>query len=362
MFGTFQEELDHEPCVYGTRGPLNSWDPLWANLQVYWAVLHTSLATRHWGDKLRVWFKPPGWQPPDLQHSQPKPAFALGSLTTYNPQQSRALQWFAALQFVALLGGVAVFLWHADAMPIGDAALWVAALSASLWAVGLMMQGRLALLEVLVLESAALATLAALNLVPGFFYFKPAVIVIAIIFVAARAYQTGATGRFDRYLALALVLSLCGDVFLMLPGNYFIPGLASFLVAHLFYIAVFRQGQHWFPNRTALLTTLSVGACMYIVLWPGLGAPALKVAVAAYVSVIALMAAQALGRASTLGTPEAYWVAVGACIFMVSDALIAVNKFLAPVPLASLWVLSTYYAAQMLIVHFARPQTASNTP
>ena len=178
---------------------------------------------------------------------------------------------------------------------------------------------------------------------------------IAIIFVAARAYQTRAAGRFDKYLTLALVLSLCGDVFLMLPGNYFIPGLASFLVAHLFYIAVFRQGQHWFPNRTALLATLSVGACMYLVLWPGLGAPALKVAVAAYVSVIALMAAQALGRARNLGTPQAHWVAVGACIFMVSDALIAVNKFLAPVPLASLWVLSTYYAAQMLIVHFARP-------
>lgn len=184
--------------------------------------------------------------------------------------------------------------------------------------------------------------------------------VFAIIFIATRAYRTGATGRFDVYLAFALALSLCGDVFLMLPGDYFIPGLASFLVAHLFYIAVFRQGQRWFPNPAALVATLTVGAGMLAVLWSGLGAPVLKVAVAAYVTIIALMAAQALGRARTLGSTQASWVALGACIFMVSDSLIAVNKFVTPVPLASLWILVTYYAAQMLMVHFARPDTSSD--
>ena len=357
MFGTFQDELDHTPCVYGTRAPLNSWDPIWANLEVYWALLHTSLATRRWTDKVRVWFKPPGWQPPDLQRSQPQPAFSLHNISTYKPPLSRAAQGFAALQFMVLLGCVAAFLWRADAMPTTEAALWVAALSVSLWAVGLSMQGRLAPLEVLVLECAALATLAALGLLPGYFFFKPAAMAIAIIFVAVRAIQSGVAGRFDRYLMVALLFSLSGDVFLMLPGDYFIPGLASFLVAHLFYIAMFRQGQRWFPNRTALVTVLAVGACMFALLWPGLGAPILKIAVAAYIAVIALMAAEALGRASTLRSTQARWLAVGACIFMLSDTLIAVNKFLTPVPLAPLWVLASYYAAQMLIVHFARPQT-----
>jgi uncharacterized membrane protein YhhN len=246
-------------------------------------------------------------------------------------------------------------------MPLTHSALWVVALSTSLWALGLYMQGRLAWLEVLVLESAALSTLAAIGMLPGYFFFKPAVMIIAIIFIAVRAYLQRARGRFDAYLALALVFSLCGDVCLMLPGDYFIPGLASFLVAHCFYIAVFRQGQRWFPNRTALVSTLTTGAAMFAVLWSGLGAPVLKVAVAAYVTVIALMAAQAIGRASTLRTHHARWVAVGACFFMLSDALIAVNKFLAPVPLASLWVLVTYYAAQMLMLHFARPQTSPTT-
>ena len=357
LFGTFQEE--HEPCVYGTRTPLNSWDPLWANAEVYWALAQASWHTQRWGDKLRIWFKPPGWQPADLARSHPYPAFKLASLTTYNPPLGRGQQWFAVLQFGLALVAVSVFLWHADAMPVGEAAIWVFALSSALWALGLFMQGRLGMLEVLLLQCAALATLSALGMVDGHLVFKPMAMVIAIVFVATRAHSTGATGtfvtKFDALLIGALVFSLGGDVFLMLPGNYFIPGLGSFLVAHLFYIVLLRQGQGWFPSRTALLCVLGFGAVMYGVLWSSLGDPVLKVAVAAYVSVIALMTAQAIGRAVVLGDAAARWVAVGACVFMASDSLIAINKFLTPVPLSPLWILCTYYAAQMLIVHHARP-------
>jgi alkylglycerol monooxygenase len=357
LFCSFQEE--HAPCVYGTRTPLNSWDPLWANTEVYWALAKDSWRTQHWGDKLRIWFKPPGWQPADLAREAPYPAFQLASVTTYDPPLSAGQQWFAILQFGLALVAVSVFLWHADAMPAGEAAIWVFALASSLWALGLFMQGRLGMLEVLLLQCAALATLSALGMVDGHLVFKPMAMVIAIVFVAARAYFTGATGtfgtKFDALLVGALVFSLGGDVFLMLPGNYFIPGLGSFLVAHLFYIVLLRQGQGWFPSRTALLCVLGLGAVMYGVLWSSLGDPVLKVAVAAYVSVIALMAAQAIGRAVVLGDAAARWVAVGACVFMASDSLIAINKFLTPVPLSPLWILCTYYAAQMLIVHHARP-------
>jgi len=54
--------------------------------------------------------------------------------------------------------------------------------------------------------------------------------------------------------------------------------------------------------------------------------------------------------------PSAAWVAVGACFFMLSDSLLAINKFVMPLPLAQLWVLATYYAAQVLIVRHARPK------
>jgi len=362
MFGSFQEEMDHEPCVYGTRGALNSWDPMWANLEVYWALAKDSWATRNWGDKVRIWFKPPGWQPEDLKQAHPKPAFRLEDVTTYNPPLTAGQQWFAALQFILALAAVSVFLWNADTMSLGTAALWIAAISASMWALGLFMQGRLALLEVLVLESAALATLSALGMVDLHLVFKPATMAIAIIFVATRAISTGAIGRFDALLLAALVFSLGGDVFLMLPGDQplwglptFILGLGSFLVAHLFYIVLFRQGQPWFPSKRALLVVLGVGAAMYAIVWGGLGNDTvLKIAVAAYVTVISLMTAQAIGRAVTLGDSASRWVAVGACVFMVSDSLIAINKFVTPVALSSLWILVTYYCAQMLIVHHSR--------
>jgi alkylglycerol monooxygenase len=301
-------------------------------------------------------------QAADLAQSHPKPAFRLDAVTTYNPPLSVAQQWFAAGQFVLSLGAVSAFLWNVDAMPMGTVAIWVAALFASMWALGLFMQVRLGMLEVLVLEATVLATLASIYLLAYYLWLKPLPMVIAIIFVAARARSVRASGingiYFEGLLLLALLASLAGDVLLMLPGNYFVPGLGAFLVTHLCYLAMLRQGVGWFPSRKALLAVLGVGAAMYAVVLPGLGAGVLPVAVAAYVLVIALMAAQGIGRATVLGKAVdagARWVAVGACIFMLSDALIAINKFVMPVPQSGLWILATYFCAQMLIIHHARP-------
>lgn len=246
-------------------------------------------------------------------------------------------------------------LWNLEGMHLTNAALWCIAIAVSLWAAWLGVHGRLHLLEVLVVQSGTVATLGALGVVAGYMVFKPLTMVIAIIFVANRRINTRARGRFDALLIGALVFSLAGDVFLMLPGNYFIPGLAAFLVAHVFYIALFRQGQAWFPSRRALLAVLAVGAVMYAIIWGGLTDPVLKIAVAAYVAVISLMASQAIGRAVVLKQVAARRVALGTCIFMVSDSLIAINKFIVPLELASLWILATYYAAQVLIMHHARP-------
>ncbi len=216
--------------------------------------------------------------------------------------------------------------------------------------------GRFTRLELLLIALAALSTAtSALGLLDLHFVFKPLTLLVAILFVAARAYTSGATARFDVFLMAALVASLAGDVFLMLPGGYFIPGLASFLVGHLCYIALFRLGTPWFPSRGALACTLGAGAAMYAWVWGGLADPVLKAAVGAYVCVIALMTAQAIGRALVRRDAAATAVALGACIFMLSDSLIAINRFVQPLPLVSLWVLASYYTAQILIVHNARP-------
>ena len=112
-----------------------------------------------------------------------------------------------------------------------------------------------------------------------------------------------------------------------------------------------------FPSRRALVITLGFGAAMYALLFNGLN-PVLKVAVAAYVVVIALMAAQAIGRATVVRDRASIGVAVGAGFFMLSDALLATNKFAMPLPMAQFWVLATYYVAQMLIACNAVPVAA----
>jgi alkylglycerol monooxygenase len=69
LFGSFIEE--DAQCVYGTRAPLESWDPLWSNFEVYWALARDSWHARSWADKLRVWVKPPGWRPADVAQRFP---------------------------------------------------------------------------------------------------------------------------------------------------------------------------------------------------------------------------------------------------------------------------------------------------
>jgi alkylglycerol monooxygenase len=132
--------------------------------------------------------------------------------------------------------------------------------------------------------------------------------------------------------------------------GFFIPGLVSFLVAHLFYVALFKAGQSWFPHRSALVATLGIGVAMYTFLWMGGLPTGLRAPVAAYVLVIALMAAQAIGRATVLRDTPSLRVAVGAGFFMLSDSLLATHRFVMPLPLSQVWVLGTYYAAQTLIV------------
>jgi alkylglycerol monooxygenase len=350
LFGSFREE--DEPCVYGTRGNLRSWNPLWANAEVYWQLLQDSWRARDWGDKIRVWFKPPGWRPADVAARWPKPAFDLARVQLYDPPLTPAVRLYVGAGFIVLLGAVARVLWLAHGMAPLGVAVWSAALALTFWSLGAVLESRLSVLGASIVQAAVLATASAtLGLQDLHYLFKPLAMVLAVALVLRSGDSPPAAGAgAGRLLAAALLASLAGDVLLMLPVNAFIPGLAAFLIAHLFYIALFRRAQAWFPSRKALLGTLAFGGAMLVWLWPGLGDPVLRGAVSVYVLVICLMAAQAIGRAAVLRERRAVLVALGACVFMASDALIAVNRFVQPLPLASLWILSLYYLAQTLIV------------
>jgi sterol desaturase/sphingolipid hydroxylase (fatty acid hydroxylase superfamily) len=138
LFGSFAEQDDAEPCVYGTRSPLRSWNPLWANLQVYRDLAVDSWRAASWGDKLRVWLKPPGWRPADVATRWPKPAFDIRAVQRFDPPLSPRAAMSAVLLFALLLGATALLLWHAHRLPA--APLWggAAAIVAGLCIVGVL--------------------------------------------------------------------------------------------------------------------------------------------------------------------------------------------------------------------------------
>ncbi len=72
FFGTFQEELEDEPPVYGTLKPVNSWNPLWINFQHLWGLIQDAWRTKSWKAKLLIWFKPTGWRPQDVAKKWPR--------------------------------------------------------------------------------------------------------------------------------------------------------------------------------------------------------------------------------------------------------------------------------------------------
>ena len=141
LFGTFVEEDDAEPCVYGTRSPLRSWNPLWANLQVYADLARDSWRAERWADKLRVWFMPPGWRPADVAARFPKPPFVLEQVQRFDPPARRRAQALALLLFILLLGATATFLWTAHTLDLGQRIGAAAAIVGGLWCVGVLSGG-----------------------------------------------------------------------------------------------------------------------------------------------------------------------------------------------------------------------------
>ncbi|MCX7174973.1 MAG: lysoplasmalogenase [Proteobacteria bacterium] len=155
-------------------------------------------------------------------------------------------------------------------------------------------------------------------------------------------------------LVAGLLLSTAGDVFLMLPKDRFIAGLASFLVGHLCYIAAFSSDVAFGAGLMWWLPYFAVGVAVVAGLWQRLPS-ALRGPVQAYVLVIAAMAGQASGRWSILETPAALSAAVGAGLFVISDATLAIDRFGRPFFAARAVTLTTYYAAQLLIALSVTP-------
>ncbi|MGH8035090.1 MAG: sterol desaturase family protein, partial [Lysobacterales bacterium] len=115
LFGSFQEELAEQPCVYGIRKPLHSYNPLWANVHVYWSVFLDAWRAPRWQDKFSVWFKSPGWRPAGLEVTHPVERSSHEQFRKYDPPVDHPVGRYAFFQFFCTtLAAVGMLVAHRD--------------------------------------------------------------------------------------------------------------------------------------------------------------------------------------------------------------------------------------------------------
>ena len=162
-------------------------------------------------------------------------------------------------------------------------------------------------------------------------------------------------GRLRIGLLLALLCSACGDIILATKLQHsFVLGLASFAVAQLAYSLSFARWRSWSGAQRWLLLPLA----LYLLVVAALVLPntsQLTVAVLVYMAIISSMATLAI-----MASPANYLLIFAASSFVVSDSLIALDQFVSPLPYAHLWVMLSYYAAQLGILLACLKQSQSH--
>lgn len=86
LFGTFKEEDEQLQPIYGIRSPLNSWNPLWANIHIFISMARDAWLTARWSDKFRVLWARTGWRPADVAARYPAEKSDLNNFNKYDPQ------------------------------------------------------------------------------------------------------------------------------------------------------------------------------------------------------------------------------------------------------------------------------------
>jgi len=192
-----------------------------------------------------------------------------------------------------------------------------------------------------------------------------------LIMILLGVYYALAAKHRSPVVLLAIFFSWAGDVLLMFDEGremFFIFGLLAFLASHVFYILTYRQHQ-WATAADALqgiqkirasFPIILAGTGLIIILYPVLGP--LRFPVMVYALVLMVMVLNALFRFGRTEAASFWMVFAGATLFMVSDSLLAINKFLAPVAFGSTWIMLTYTAAQyLIIVGLVRHETKSGS-
>lgn len=188
------------------------------------------------------------------------------------------------------------------------------------------------------------------NLQIAHYIAKPA-IVISLVFLFIKTSE-GISKSIKRITLLALVFSVLGDILLMFVDqspHFFTVGLIAFLLAHIMYILVFLRHRNKQKSILSFVILLLVYASgLFYLLKEGLGE--MLVPVIIYMIVILSMATTAFVRRGIVNSNSYNLVFIGAIFFMISDSILALNKFYQPIPFSNISIMLTYALAQYLIV------------
>lgn len=173
------------------------------------------------------------------------------------------------------------------------------------------------------------------------FIFKP-LTMLAIILLAFLNSSAPLT-FYQKAILIGLIFSTIGDIFLIKQDRFFVQGLVSFLLGHICYIIAFWTS----PNSISGLFYAVYVVFFLSILWKHLGK--LQFPVVFYSLVLAVMSWMAVSLYLESQNNKTLSAFLGSIVFIVSDSLLAFNKFKTPFRLAHLWILATYFLAQWLI-------------
>jgi len=142
FFGTFEDESEDHPVVFGVRKPLANLNPFWANLQVYDYLLFDARKAARWRDKVGIWFRRTGWRPGDVEEQYPRQTTDLCRFRKFDPQTSPSRRHYVMAQFIiGLIGALLIAELYArrgtEAVLIPCVLLWL-----QLYTLGLLNEGR----------------------------------------------------------------------------------------------------------------------------------------------------------------------------------------------------------------------------
>ena len=142
LFGSFQEEYENEPVVFGVTTPLASWNPIWANLQFYAQLWDDARRTDSYWDKLRIWFMRTGWRPADVRAKYPLAKPDLSQFRKFEVALDVRQQVYVVLQFAVYVALGSYLMNLESRLPTGALLLGWGAMGFGLFVLGAALENR----------------------------------------------------------------------------------------------------------------------------------------------------------------------------------------------------------------------------